>query len=149
VTPTLYGRWQTRFLLLSTIGFLVSLAIVYFAPSYDLVTLIVVLIYVVLWGLAWDILYNYLQQYRWDHDWPPFLQLAAGLWEAIFLWGLFNANFVWDLLGAKGPYGIDPGLTVAQFSIHYSLVWFTTFLASQGLLRIIFLRWRFNGGEWI
>ncbi len=149
MTPTIYGRWQTRVLLLSIIGFIVSLLLAYFFPSFDLVTLIIVLLYVTILGLGWDILYNFLQQLRWDHDWPPAFQLAAGIWEALFLWLLFQADFFWHALGAKGPYGITPDLTLTQFTIHYSLVWFTTFLASQGLLRIIFPRWRYNGGEWI
>ena len=147
MTPTLLGRWQTRFLLLITIGFVVTL---YFGWHFsDYITPLALLAYVIIIGFGWDILYNFLQRYRWDHDWPPAFQLFAGIWEGVFLWFLLRAIVSWKLFGASSLPGIAPDLTLGMFLAHYGTVWFLTFLASQSLLRIIFPRWRFYGGEWL
>ena len=143
MTPTLMGRWETRLLLLGTIGLAVTLM---FGQIFaDLMTPLAVLGYVLAIGLVWDILYGIVQNFRWDRDWPPLFQLAAGIIEGAFLWGvivLANAQF-------EGLPGVDGHLTFAMFFVHYASVWITTFLATQGLLRIIFPRWRFYGGKWI
>lgn len=141
MTPTLLGRWQTRLLLLATVGVLVtlpfSLGIVGSGASSEFFW---ILLYVALFGLIWDILYNYLQKFRWDRDWPGALQLLAGIWEAIFiacavkLFGLPN---------------LTQELPLNLFVIHYSLVWLVVYITSQSLLRILFPRWRFKGGKWI
>ncbi len=138
MTPTLLGRWQTRLLLLATIGVLVTLG---FGRLYDdYQTPLAVLGYVLVFGFAWDILYNWLQTFRWDHDWPPAFQLGAGIVEAVL---------VWTIIVLVGLPGVDPNLSFAQFIAHYAAVWVTTFLASQGLLRIIFPQWRYRGGQWL
>ncbi len=138
MTPTLWGRWQTRLLLLGTIGVLVTLG---FGRLYDdYQTPLAVLGYVLVFGFVWDILYNWLQTFRWDHDWPPAFQLGAGIAEAVL---------VWAIIVLVGLPGVDPSLSFAQFIAHYAAVWVTTFLASQGLLRIIFPQWRYRGGQWL
>src|SRR5438034_9934158 len=97
MTPTLLGRWQTRLLLLATIGLLVTLV---FGRIYgDFRTPLAVLAYVLLFGFVWDILYNFLQTFRWDHDWPPAFQLLAGIVEGLFLWVLL----VWVRLPGADP----------------------------------------------
>ncbi|MGB0384357.1 MAG: hypothetical protein ACPGWR_05990 [Ardenticatenaceae bacterium] len=143
MTPTLMGRWQTRLLLLGTIGLGVTL--VFGRVVEELTTLLAVLGYVVVMGFVWDILYGIVQNFRWDQDWPPVLQLAAGVVEGVFLWGvivLASAQF-------EGLPGVDGELSFGMFFVHYATVWITTFLATQGLLRIIFPRWRFHGGKWV
>lgn len=138
MTPTLFGRWQTRLFLLTTVGILItlpfSLGIVEpdFGNGYFLV-----LAYIALFGCGWDLVYNYLQRFRWDRDWPGVLQLLAGIWEAIFLVGC--VNFV-DLPGL-------PKLDLFWFILHYSLVWLSVYIASQTLMRILFPLWRFRGGQ--
>jgi len=150
MTPTLYGRWQTRILLLITIGFVISIALVYFSPErFDLTTVLALLGYVILFGLPCDIAYDRLQTLRWDYDWPPVYQLFAGIWEGAFLWSVINAMYIWQMFGFSSLPGVNPNLPFRYFLIHYSTVWLFTFLASQGLLRIIFPRWRYNGGEWL
>ncbi|MFO5493650.1 MAG: hypothetical protein ACLBM6_14130, partial [Cuspidothrix sp.] len=69
MTPTLFGRWQTRIFLLATVGMLVSLLFYwgYLGIASNLVYFWVVF-YVGLFGMVWDILYNFLQKYLWDHD---------------------------------------------------------------------------------
>jgi hypothetical protein len=137
MTPTLLGRWQTRLLLLGTIGVLLSLL-------FFLVTLngafFFVVFYVALFGMGWDVLYNMLQQWRWDHDWPAAFQVAAGVWEAIVIAVLFKTRLL--------P-GVSQEVPLALFFVHYSLVWIAVFAASQTAMRVFFPRWRFRGGQWL
>lgn len=137
MTPTLLGRWQTRLFLLGTVGVLITL--LFGAVIGNLAIPFAVLGYVLVFGFVWDGLYNVLQTFRWDHDWPPVLQLAAGVAEGIVLWLLIR------LIGLPAT----DGLTLGQFLVHYSLVWLFTFLFSQGPMRILFPRWRLYGGQWL
>lgn len=140
MTPTLFGRWQTRLFLLATVGIVISLPFylgligtgsnqVYFW----------VLGYVAIFGIVWDVIYDYLQKLRWDRDWPALFQLLAGIWEAIFLVFLFKV--------VKVPLPGVADLNLRVFALHYSLVWLVVFVVSQSLMRIIFPRWRFRGGQ--
>ncbi|HYN89535.1 MAG TPA: hypothetical protein VER55_13455 [Ardenticatenaceae bacterium] len=138
MTPTLSGRWQTRLLLLATIGVLVTLFFGWLYGNYR--STFAILGYVLLFGFFWDALWQFLESFRWDHDWPPIFQLGAGIVEGLF---------VWILLVATGLPGVAGGITFGQFVAHYATVWLATFLASQSLLRIIFPRWRYHGGQWM
>ena len=147
MTPTLLGRWETRLLLLGTIGLVITL---FFGRLYgDFTTTLAILGYVIALGFVWDVLYTLLQKFRWDRDWPPAFQLGAGIVEGALVWALIGATALWAAVGLEGLPNVDPGLTFGQFLAHYSAVWVTTFLASQGLLRLIFPRWRFRGGQWL
>lgn len=141
MTPTLFGRWQTRLLLLSTVGVLVTLPfwLGYPRPGANPLYFLV-LVYVAVFGLVWDLLYNYLQKFRWDRDWPGAFQLLAGIWEAIFI-GL--------LIVMRAPLPGIARLDLRTFALHYSLVWLAIYIASQSLMRILFPRWRFRGGQWL
>lgn len=140
MTPTLLGRWQTRFFLLATIGVLVTLP---FAAGWigsgASGAYFWVLAYVALLGIGWDMLYMHLQQFRWDRDWPGLFQLGAGIIEAIALL---------ILIKTIGLAGIPRSLPIPGFLLHYSLVWLGVYLASQSLMRILFPHWRFRGGQW-
>ncbi|BAY90992.1 MULTISPECIES: hypothetical protein [unclassified Tolypothrix] len=144
MTPTLFGRWQTRLLLLATVGVLVSLpfAMGLIGPGPNSVYFLI-LTYVAIFGLGWDVLYNYLQKFRWDRDWPAAYQLFAGIWEFIFVYcGVKLFGFL--------PIPIPKEeLPPHIFLLHYSIVWLAVFFSSQSLMRIIFPRWRFRGGEWL
>ncbi|MBD0300792.1 MAG: hypothetical protein ICV85_01050, partial [Tolypothrix sp. T3-bin4] len=86
MTPTLFGRWQTRLLLLATVGIFVSLPFAMGLIGSNANSVYFwILGYVAIFGLGWDMLYNYLQQYRWDRDWPAAFQLLAGIWELVFV----------------------------------------------------------------
>ena len=148
MTPTLYGRWQTRLFLLGTVGLVVTFI---FGSLNDdkFMTPLVILGYVLVIGFLWDIFYNFLQTFRWDRDWPPAFQLGAGILEGIFIWALINSTFIWDLTGLEGLPGVSRDLTLGLFITHYASVWVTTFAASQGPMRIFFPRWRFRGGQWL
>jgi hypothetical protein len=144
MTPTLFGRWQTRLLLLATVGVIVSLPFVAGiigaspGPIYFWI-----LGYVAIFGIIWDVIYDQIQKYRWDRDWPAAYQLIAGIWEMVFVF-----------CGAK-LFGFLPipilkdELNPAMFLLHYSAVWLAVFIASQSLMRVIFVRWRFRGGQWL
>ncbi len=139
MTPTLFGRWQTRLLLLATIGILITLPF-YFGilePGYN-PAYFSVLVYVALFGCGWDILYNYLQKFRWDRDWPGVFQLLTGIWEAVFIASCLNIF---------GLPNIPQNLSLLSFTLHYSLVWLGVYISSQTIMRIFFPRWRFRGGE--
>ena len=140
MTPTLWGRWQTRIWLLGIIGSFVTLLFAYF---YNSLTPFLILAYVLIVGLILDLVYNFLQKFRWDRDWPPTFQLGAGIVEGGLVWGLIQ--FWPDLIAIPG----QSGLTFGQFFAHYTTVWVITFLASQSLLRILYPRWRYRGGQWL
>ncbi|NJL09832.1 MAG: hypothetical protein HC908_05450 [Calothrix sp. SM1_7_51] len=140
MTPTLIGRWQTRLLLLGTVGLLFTLpfitGLVGTSPSLNY---LFILFYVAIFGLGWDAFYNHLQKYRWDRDWPAAYQLFAGIWEMLFIWFViswFGLPFVRDVLWVN-------------FFPHYTTVWIAVFITSQSLMRIIFPRWRLRGGKWL
>ncbi|MCL2937167.1 MAG: hypothetical protein MGU50_11655 [Trichodesmium sp. MAG_R02] len=134
MTPTLFGRWQTRLLLLATVGILITIP--FSEPIY-----FSVLAYIAILGLFWDVVYDFLQKFRWDRDWPGVYQLLAAIWEAIFL--LLIANTI-DL-----PLLEVSDLETGNFALHYSLVWLGRYIVSQTLMRIFFPRWRFRGGRFL
>ncbi|MFN5767358.1 MAG: hypothetical protein ACK470_23855, partial [Pseudanabaena sp.] len=94
-------------------------------------------------GCLWDIFYNQLQTVRWDHDWPATLQVGSGIWEAFFFYVPFR-YLISNIL--KIGWLID--IPFDKFLLHYACIWLAVFTASQTLMRIIFPRWRFHGGEW-
>ena len=134
MTPTLSGRWQTRFFLTVVVGLPVALFfVIVFRSNVPLLVLGMAFVS----GLIWDVFYNRFQEYFWDHDWPPILQVAASVYEGCFIAVLI---FLIGLLDSP-PSG-------AMFVLNYSTVWLATFIASHSLLRIIFPHWRFRGGRW-
>ena len=136
MTPTLFGRWQTRIFLLATIGSLITLFF-YFVKSEGRL-FFYILLYVALFGIAWDVLYIYIQKFRWDRDWPGAFQFLAGIWEALF---------ILVLIKVIGLPGVSEKFDFFWFICHYSVVWLGVYLASQSLMRVMFPRWRFRGGQ--
>jgi hypothetical protein len=144
MTPTLLGRWQTRILLLFTVGVIVSfpfsLGIIGGSPGNIFFW---ILTYVATFGLIWDVFYDQIQKYRWDRDWPAIYQVLAGIWEFIFiLCGIKLFGFLPIPIPKEE---INPWLVFA----HYTVVWAAVFITSQSLMRIVFIRWRFRGGQWL
>jgi hypothetical protein len=149
MTPTLSGRWQTRLVLMWTVGLVVTLLLMLVLilsgtlPANPLNLgfwkLIVLLFYVTLVGLVLDPLYIFIQGFHWDRDWPLAYQFLAGLAEGIIVLVLFASGL---LPGA--PYGPSDGWI---FALHYLLVWQITFWWLFGPMRVVFPRWRFRGGQ--
>lgn len=136
MTPTLFGRWQTRIFLLGTLGAIVTAI---FAVAYQDDTFWRVLGFVALFGIGWDIAWIGIQQLKWDRDWPPYLQWATGLWEGVF---------IYILIDNVGLPGIKQGyVPLERFAAHYGLVWLSVYLWSQGPMRALFPLWRFHGGR--
>jgi len=143
MTPTLFGRWQTRLLLLATVGVLVSVPFsIGLIGSYPGTVYFWILAYVAIFGIGWDVLYDYLQKFRWDRDWPAAFQLLAGIWE---LFIVFCGIKILSLPIPIPKELLPPWL----FLLHYSFVWLSVFIASQSLMRVLFPRWRFRGGQWL
>jgi hypothetical protein len=138
MTPSLLGRWQTRFFLLSTIGVLITLPFSFMRGEG---IFFLILFYVFLFGLVWDVIYHCLQKLRWDHDWIGVFQFLAGIGEALFIILLLN-NLELDLPGLNPRY-----FDLGWFTMHYTCVWLGVYVASQTLMKIIFPRWRFRGGK--
>lgn len=138
VTPTLMGRWQTRLLLLGTVGVLVTALFAGVAGTPEpFINLLLVLIF----GFFWDLLYIFWQSFRWDGDWPPLFQLAEGIFEGVFVF-LVNPR---HRLPLQELFSTD----TAFFFWHYATVWVAVFVMTQGPLRVLFPHWRFRGGRWL
>ena len=136
MTPVIMGRWQTRIVMLSTLGLLISF---FFAQYYDDVTFYRVLLYVGIFGVVWDVAYILLQRLRWDRDWPAAFQVATGVFEGVVLYLIID-NY--------GLPGIEDGsVPVGRFIADYGLIWISIFLWVQGPMRAIFPFWRFSGGR--
>ena len=164
MTPTLEGRLQTRIFLGATVGVLWTAIITPFLPepagvslgmSYDMSfgSLLVMVVY----GLVWEHLYHALQQLRWDKDWPSVFALLSVLVEAPLVWLL---DFLFPIMsmsgsgmqmsGPMGPMSSSPGLPSPYFpgfAIHIATTWAVMWLFSQGPMRVIFVRWRFEGSR--
>ena len=145
MTPTLVGRWQTRLALLVALG--IPLTLPFARRAGDWRTPFAILVYVLVLGVIWDWVYQRLQRRRWDGDWPPLLQALGGVAEGALLWSMLTATPMWIALGVAGPPGVRPGLAWPAFVAHYGTVWLAMFIATQGPLRVLFPRWRFDGGR--
>jgi len=136
MTPTLLGRWQIRFFLLATVGLVISLIV---SQSVGNSVPLFALLYVPLFGLVWDVIYQFITSFRWDRDWPTCFQVAAGVVEGALVWGL--------ILTKKLPGVAEPPPFIV-FLIQYGAIWLSIFVLTQGPLRVIWLKWRYQGGQW-
>lgn len=138
MTPTLLGRWETRFFLLATIGAIITLIVGLVIKN--IATPFLLLGYVFAFGLVWDCIYQFISTFRWDRDWPTSFQVAAGIVEGALVWALLN------YVGLPGI----PAKTVpfVVFISMYASIWVLTFILMQGPLRTFLVRWRYQGGEW-
>jgi len=142
VVPTLYGRIQTRFVLLIVVGGIWTLIITPFLPtgqplSASYRTTFLVLLTVLVLGVLWEFVYHGLQQFRWEKDWPTFFGLLTMINEGILVWLLLNAGVV--------P-GID-SVPLSAFLIQFITTWLVVWLVANGPVQIFFSRWRFRGGR--
>ncbi len=139
MTPTLFGRWQIRLFLLPTVGLIISL-LVGLVYHRDFRTPLWALLYVLVFGVLWDLLYQFMTSFRWDRDWPTSFQVAAGIVEGALIWVL--------IITVKLP-GIQTPPPFPVFLIQYGLIWLSIFVLLQGPLRLFFLNWRYQGGQWL
>ena len=137
MTPTLFGRIQTRLFLLGTVGVVWTAIIVPFLPVPPGVGLgeVYRLSYVVLAivagvGVIWELIYHGLQQFRWEKDWPTLFGFLTGINEGL-------------VAGLLAPDAVPGG----AFVVHFATTWLVVWLFANGPMRVLFLRWRFNGGR--
>ncbi len=145
--PTLNGRIQTRLLALGVIGFVVAVLITPLLPTGALslgqayrVTLSV-LVATVLVGVLWELLYHFLQQFRWEKDWPTLFGMVTIVNEGALIWVLVRYTTV------VVPTHLRPSLTA--FLIQFVVTWIVFWLIVNGPMRLVFHRWRFQGGRFL
>lgn len=141
MVPTLWGRIQTRVILLATVGSVVTALITPVLPidgplSDRYRTTFVVLSAVTVLGIGWELIYHFLMQFRWEKDWPSMFGLLTAIPEGVLLWVLLSQG---ALLSATPPIG--------AFAIHFGVVWLCAWLFANGPMRVPFIRWRFRGGR--
>ncbi len=146
MTPTLLGRWETRFFLLATVGVIITLIVGLLVHNFA--TPFLVLGYVFLFGLAWDALYQFIITFRWDRDWPTTFQVLAGIVEGALVWLLVHYVQFPGLPYAGLPGVPSSAMPFPVFISMYASIWLITFIIAQGPLRTVLVRWRYEGGEW-
>lgn len=143
MVPTLWGRIQTRIVLLAIVGSvvtaLITLVLPVDAPLADRYrTTFVVLAAVAVAGIVWEFIYHFIMQFRWEKDWPSLFGLVTMVPEGLLIWALLQ-------LGAV-PF-LDSPPPPAAFAIHFVTVWLSVWLIANGPMRVPFIRWRFRGGR--
>ncbi len=150
MTPTLTGRVQTRTLVTTAVSFPIALAVTPFVPNPAqeplldrLETTAGLLAVFLLIGLCWEALYQFLQRRRWDEDWPSILGLITFGSEALALWFVAHAL---DLLPGSTDWS-SPARS--PFLWLMGTTWVATWLVMQGPLRVVWPRWRLEGGRFL
>lgn len=137
MTPTLFGRIQTRIFLMLFVALPWTLLVTPVLPGTGDAELSSVYrmslrawLYVLVIGcVIWEPIYHGLQQFRWEKDWPTMFAYLVGAFEGIVVWLLLD-NVRWYTF-------------VILFATTWTLVW----LAAIGPIRVLLLRWRFRGGR--
>ncbi len=141
MTPTLFGRIQSRIVVVLVVGLAWTVFVSPFlpaggAPLLDVYTLTIraVFLTAIVGAVFWEPLYHLLQQFRWEKDWPTGFGLVTALPEGLL---------VWFILRVAGPV---PGLA---FVIHFSTTWLIIWFVFNGPIRVMLPRWRFRGGRFL
>lgn len=148
MTPTLLGRLQTRIFLAVTAGLGWTVLAVPWLPlpagvpdhtAYRIALQALGLMTAA--GLAWELIYHALQQGRWDKDWPSLFMLLTVVNEAVPLWLLLHAVHV--IHGTD--WWTSPALPF--YATYVATTWGAIWLFAQGPIRVLHVRWRFEGGQ--
>jgi hypothetical protein len=143
MTPTFFGRIQTRLFLIAVIGLPWTLLVTPFLPRhFDRGTLaglygttLTALLLVGLLGvILWEPLYHLGQQFRWEKDWPTLYGLLTSLNEALLVWLVLPR------------YDTSPA-TGWTFLFHFFSTWVLMWAFALGPIKIVLLRYRFRGGR--
>ncbi len=141
MTPTLFGRIQSRIVVVLLVGLFWTIFVTPFlpaggAPLLDVYTLTIraVFLTALIGAVVWEPLYHLLQQFRWEKDWPTGLGLVTAVPEGLF---------VYFILLGSGPV---PGVA---FFIHFSTTWLIIWFVLNGPIRVLLPRWRFRGGRFL
>jgi hypothetical protein len=149
--PILSGRIQTRIFLIIFVGIPWTLIITPFLPNnrgsiegatllntYE-TTLTALGVVLVLGCLVWEPIYHQLMQLRWELDWPVMFALLEVINEAIVAFIVFKALDLDQKFNATA--------TNATFFWHVGTTWVVMWLFALGPMKVLFIRWRFNGGR--
>jgi hypothetical protein len=136
MTPTLFGRIQTRLFVLGTVGVLWTILLGPFLLLFTEASLrdvyrrsfITLFLVAVIGTVVWEPIYHLLQQFRWEKDWPALLGFVTIVNEGIVVFPL-------------------SGAAAAPFLVHFVTTWLGAFLFVNGPMRVPFIRWRFAGGR--
>jgi hypothetical protein len=141
VILSLRGRLETRWFLAAAVGLPWTLLLtLLLRPGSDstptlLRSTAATMLLMALLGTVWELAYHGCQQRRWDRDWPSVLALASVVVEAGPLW--------WATGRVPGVHRASGATFLAMVGSAWLLMW----LFAQGPMRVLFLRWRFNGGR--
>lgn len=152
MTPTLFGRWQTRLVLFIFLGLPITFFFAWYQAAWRwpipysesifyypflFISLILIL------GLILDILYIQIQRFHWDQDWPFSHQFFFSIVEFYIVFYLMDYGLLdWPI--QLFPDGTIPFSTAV---CHFTLVFIPSFLMLLGGMQIFMVRWRFKGGE--
>lgn len=140
--PTLFGRIQTRIILLATVGVALTALLMPVLPGGPLAdryrTGLIVVAAVAVLGVCWELLYHLVMQFRWEKDWPTIFGFVTFLPEGLLVWALLRAGLV--------P-GVPAAPAAVSFWVHFLVVWLGVWLVANGPMRVPFIRWRFRGGR--
>lgn len=126
---------HTRWVLMFVIGIPLTIALWPWLPGGpDIVTLFAVLAVVLGVGtLVWEPTYHLLQQFRWEKDWPLLFGLLTAINEGVLAYLVLN--------------GLGVEVSLRPFIIHFGCVWMAIWLMAAGPMRVVSLRWRYQGGR--
>jgi hypothetical protein len=151
--PTLNGRYQTRLFLVLFVAAPWTFIITPFLPTspsaeYDglwdkatklyPLTYAALLVVLVLGWVLWEWIFYLLQLCRWEKDWPAMFFMLQLIPEAILAYVVLR---IWD---------IDTSGVASEYStyiVHIVTTWIVMWLFVLGPIKILFIRWRFNGGR--
>lgn len=146
MTPTFWGRIQTRIFLMLIIGVPWTLIVSLFLPrtlslpvgTVYRATFTALAVVLVLGVVVWEPVYHGLQQYRWERDWPSMFALVTVVNEGVV------AYFVTNAIGALPD---DADIPVSTFVTHILSTWVLMWLFVIGPIRVILPRYRYRGGR--
>ena len=152
MTPTLYGRWQTRILLFVVLGLPITLVYSLYLNRWTWPPFLdpfVFLASILVLGLLLDIFYIWLQRVRWDADWPFAFQFVVSIAEFALVYWLYAQGQDYLPQPYLDQLLLDRGgrIPLGNAATHFSWVFVPSFIALLGPLQIFLVRWRFKGGE--
>ncbi len=141
MTPTLFGRIQTRLIVVIAVGFTWSF---FASPFLSLfggtvgatygATFLAIILTAVFGAVIWEPIYHLIQQYRWEKDWPTGLGLVTMFNEGILVFLVLRA-----MVAVNG----------FVFFLHFTSTWLLIWFVLNGPIRVLLPRWRFRGGRLI
>lgn len=145
MTPSLFGRIQSRIILVLGIGWPLSLllALVLPRPAEDttyrqmLTVFLAAVLITAIVGVVWEFVYHGLQQFRWEKDWPTVFGVLTIFNEGLVVYFLLRFGIPWD-------FGEIP---LKTFIPMFLIVWAAVWIIANGPLQIVTLRWRYRGGR--